>query len=175
MISRTNFAKPRLLSKVNIHNILFPCQASTSSAIMTQHTRVPTEIILKILACLQPLDQLAVLLAFPSLAALMTPRHICIDEHGNTTLHILASLGDYVADIAKHLLPRVKDYIDCHDQRGETALMYAAACGHELTVRLLLKKNANVNAWKGYQNTALSYAVETDMKLWCRSFWSSLV
>ncbi|KAF7114912.1 hypothetical protein CNMCM5793_000682 [Aspergillus hiratsukae] len=127
---------------------------------MPQHTSVPTEIILEILACLPPLDQLPVLRAFPRLADLMTPRHISMDEHGNTTLHILASFGNYVADIVQQLLPHVEAYIDCHNQRGETALMYAAACGHELTVRLLLKNNSNVNAWKTYRNTALSYAVE---------------
>ncbi|GIJ88180.1 ankyrin repeat domain-containing protein 50 [Aspergillus pseudoviridinutans] len=144
---------------------------------MPQPPSVPIEVVLGILEHLQPSDQLLVLQAFASLAALMACRHLSMDEHSNTILHILARTDDSVADITKHLLPHVKDQIDRFNQQCETALMCAAAggadsqvvgreqCrfknGHEGAVRILLDQpGVNVNPHYKWRSTPLLCAIQ---------------
>jgi ankyrin repeat protein len=56
------------------------------------------------------------------------------------------------------VLPIDKMKIDVKDQKGRTALIWAAKEGHEVMVELLIKNGANVNVQGGFYGTALQEA-----------------
>uniref|UniRef100_A0AC35U5S9 SAM domain-containing protein n=1 Tax=Rhabditophanes sp. KR3021 TaxID=114890 RepID=A0AC35U5S9_9BILA len=78
-----------------------------------------------------------------------------------TPLMYAARLGhDSICEVLKNK----GALMDIRNNKGQTALMLAAACGHENTIKFILKqKEVKINLQDKYGCTALHYAVQNDM------------
>jgi ankyrin repeat protein len=82
------------------------------------------------------------------------------EEKRNAKFVNIAAKGNLA--LIKNLLDKGAN-VNGRDEFDYTALMYAASCGHEKTVELLLNYGANINS-KNNDNTALIMALKNGNK-----------
>ncbi|KAJ8286521.1 hypothetical protein GJAV_G00040110 [Gymnothorax javanicus] len=78
------------------------------------------------------------------------------DVEGSTCLHLAAKIGHY--DIVQHLLSTGSIDINCQDDGGWTAMIWATEYKHLEQVKLLLSKGADINIRDKEENICLHWA-----------------
>uniref|UniRef100_A0A8C9VE50 Euchromatic histone-lysine N-methyltransferase 1b n=1 Tax=Scleropages formosus TaxID=113540 RepID=A0A8C9VE50_SCLFO len=78
------------------------------------------------------------------------------DVEGSTCLHLAAKIGHY--DIVKHLLDTESIDINCQDDGGWTAMIWATEYKHVDEVKLLLSRGADINIRDKEENICLHWA-----------------
>jgi ankyrin repeat protein len=101
----------------------------------------------------------------PTFNRVLNEKHVDLvqeDSYGVTLLHRLASEGK--VDFMKSLIPRLVETSRCLSQTdlsGLTPLHFAAGCGKEEVVRLLITQGANANDRDHHGNTPIHLAAVT--------------
>ncbi|XP_048875775.1 histone-lysine N-methyltransferase EHMT1 isoform X5 [Brienomyrus brachyistius] len=78
------------------------------------------------------------------------------DVEGSTCLHLAAKIGHY--DIVRHLLDTCSIDINCQDDGGWTAVIWATEYKHVDQVKLLLSRGADINIRDKEENICLHWA-----------------